>query len=683
MTANCGGVLSLDDLITAKKHQVFEAEVITGLTGGVVGGAPIDYATNTATGQVQKTLPAILRDIGFSPASFDFTTGGTLGVNERDLIVFDPVSMTWYSYHGVLPAVIPPGFDPTSSADWRAKTFPDYSGDLKTRLTIHVNTIADLRGVDSTEVSSVFVRGYYAVNDRGGGFYALDADDLSAADNGGTVIVASDNARWKLVYTETLSVLQFGAKGDGVHDDAPHFRSAINYLVSIGGGKLRVPITTGVYTINSALTALGPVLLSGEVRTDDTSNTNGSGGAVGRPVIKAGAAIPWMYQVKSPVAGNVVWGGGSESIEWVGGNLATRAVWLNNTKFAVFDGKVRDVIYAGVQVDSVNGSPGNFSMKNHIRSLEFVWGAAPAAQNANGLVLGGNGTNVPSTQQLIGDVSGLVYNGSLVLIAETDNAQFQSVHGVVQSGGSGAAIKINFAGAQPSNHNHFTYAVGPVKIDAGIVGTNFINYVSEGGGITQLAGTSLWDGSLIDYVSGRRYNSPAYTLRDKMTIKPGEFAFGAGVTTGKLAGLWDGYIMPNGSTTTASVVIAAPYNWGGGAFSGFEILTSSNDASAGFYRLRVRASVGISQPIVVTPQVDFFATVPAGAQYAPQKNTIAFPFVLNFAAGDNIFLVIERIGADAADTNLDGMFLLGARLLYRSFGPNSSGSGVYDIPPWP
>ena len=32
----CGDVLSLEDLQTAKKHQIFEAEVITGKAGGVV-----------------------------------------------------------------------------------------------------------------------------------------------------------------------------------------------------------------------------------------------------------------------------------------------------------------------------------------------------------------------------------------------------------------------------------------------------------------------------------------------------------------------------------------------------------------------------------------------------------------------------------------------------------------------
>lgn len=114
MSSGCGDVLSLEDMKTAKKHQTFEAEVITGRAGGVSSGAEIDFATNQVTGQVQKTMPAILRDIGFSPASFDFTTGGTLTVADRDAVVYNPADNNWYSWTGTLPHVVAPGTDPAA-----------------------------------------------------------------------------------------------------------------------------------------------------------------------------------------------------------------------------------------------------------------------------------------------------------------------------------------------------------------------------------------------------------------------------------------------------------------------------------------------------------------------------------------------------------------------------------------
>lgn len=110
MSSGCGDVLSLADLQTAKKHQIFEAEVITGKSGGVAGGADIDYATNAVTGQTQKTLPAVLRDAGFRPASFTFDTGGTLTVGEADLAVLWPSpggDGQYYAWHGALPKTIP------------------------------------------------------------------------------------------------------------------------------------------------------------------------------------------------------------------------------------------------------------------------------------------------------------------------------------------------------------------------------------------------------------------------------------------------------------------------------------------------------------------------------------------------------------------------------------------------
>lgn len=118
MSIGCGDVLSLEDLKTAKKHQLFEAEVITGRSGGVLTGASIDYATNQATGQTQKTMPAILRDIGFRPASFDFVSGGTIGVNDRDLAVLWPLpggDGDWYYWEGALPKVIPANSTPAST----------------------------------------------------------------------------------------------------------------------------------------------------------------------------------------------------------------------------------------------------------------------------------------------------------------------------------------------------------------------------------------------------------------------------------------------------------------------------------------------------------------------------------------------------------------------------------------
>lgn len=135
MSSGCGDVLSLADLQTAKKHQIFEAEVITGKSGGVPSGADIDYATNQVTGQTQKTLPAVLRDAGFRAASFTFETGGTLGVTDADLAVMWPGlsgNGLYYSWHGSLPKTIPAGSSP-ATAGGESDTAWKLVGDLGLR----------------------------------------------------------------------------------------------------------------------------------------------------------------------------------------------------------------------------------------------------------------------------------------------------------------------------------------------------------------------------------------------------------------------------------------------------------------------------------------------------------------------------------------------------------------------
>ena len=110
-----------------------------------------------------------------------------------------------------------------------------------------VNTIAVLRTVVAANRPSVFVLGYYAPFDGGGGWYVYDASDTTTADNGGTVIVGASNARWKLVVQTTVTVKQFGAKGDDTADDTAAIISALANTYD-----LRFP--EGVYRASAALT---------------------------------------------------------------------------------------------------------------------------------------------------------------------------------------------------------------------------------------------------------------------------------------------------------------------------------------------------------------------------------------------------------------------------------------------
>lgn len=218
MSSGCGDVLSLADLQTAKKHQIFEAEVITGKSGGVAGGADIDYATNHATMQVQKTMPAILRDLGFTPVSWDFSAGGTLTVNTRDKVVYDPASQTWYSYSGTLPVVVPAGFNPVGNANWKPRTDPDLRDELGDSSSVY---LGDALVAVKQPLDLSYPRTQHSKN------------------------------------TDHISVLDFGADRTGVNPSTAAFQAALDACSDkngISGFGRALYIPAGKYKIDGNLT---------------------------------------------------------------------------------------------------------------------------------------------------------------------------------------------------------------------------------------------------------------------------------------------------------------------------------------------------------------------------------------------------------------------------------------------
>jgi hypothetical protein len=229
MSSGCGDILSLEDLKTAKKHQLFEAEVITGKDGGVSSGAEIDYATNQVTGQTQKTMPAILRDIGFEPASFDFSTGGTLSETDRNKVVYDPVSTTWYSWGGTLPKIIPAGTNPVGVPGWKPQTDPNLRADIAI-----VSDISALMAKTADPSLSYIVKGYVPGTNYGGGIFYWDSARAKSQHNGITIF--SPTVPWTGAYSTLAAFLAgTGETSSGGSGCWVRLQNSRDMLVSWGG----------------------------------------------------------------------------------------------------------------------------------------------------------------------------------------------------------------------------------------------------------------------------------------------------------------------------------------------------------------------------------------------------------------------------------------------------------------
>lgn len=113
-----------------------------------------------------------------------------------------------------------------------------------------VANIAALRAYDSTKpAKDANVAGYYVEGDGGGGTYYYDAADVTSVDNGGTIIVAVDGARWKLQHSGRVSLKQFGALGNDLSSDATTNATAIQNAFDSG-----VPLYIPAGTYQLALT---------------------------------------------------------------------------------------------------------------------------------------------------------------------------------------------------------------------------------------------------------------------------------------------------------------------------------------------------------------------------------------------------------------------------------------------
>lgn len=122
------------------------------------------------------------------------------------------------------------------------------------------NNVSELKTLtalpSSNEISTLL--GYYAPDDKGGGEFYWDAD-ATEAENLGTIFSVSvggtpvTTGRWKRIYTSSLNIRWFGAKGDGITADDTAFTKCIQ----TAGSGAEILLGRGNYRLTAGLSFVG------------------------------------------------------------------------------------------------------------------------------------------------------------------------------------------------------------------------------------------------------------------------------------------------------------------------------------------------------------------------------------------------------------------------------------------
>ena len=199
--------------------------------GPLVGGKIYTYIAGTTTAKATYTTAAATV-ANTNPVILDSRGEATIFFSGAyKIVVKDSAGNTLYTVDNVTTAI--DALAVTYFGDTLSAILLDY-------LPRSVDTISDLRNVDSTAYTAAIVKGYYAANDGGGGHYYYDSSDTTSTDNGGTIIVAADDARWKLItFGQIVDLRQFGAVDDWATDSTSYVAKAITWAID-NGQSLRV-----------------------------------------------------------------------------------------------------------------------------------------------------------------------------------------------------------------------------------------------------------------------------------------------------------------------------------------------------------------------------------------------------------------------------------------------------------
>ncbi|UQN68265.1 hypothetical protein L0Z11_11270 [Burkholderia multivorans] len=242
----------------------------------------VDYVSGTSTyvtlsrsyGSKANLGTVVMAGVAQDPATYALTNNGTR--LQFDTAIPAGVTRIW-CVGGTTVSLNTPAQESVSdtSINWT---------DILAR---EVATVADLRNLSRMKYNRASTAGYARPGDYGHAKYYLDAADTVSADNGGSIIVAHDGGRWKLIEGSYLSVLTFGAQPGGVSPAHAAFQAYADWLGARGGGVFNVP-GGYVFLLNAPVTFPA---------TSGASSGVSVRGARNASELRPGAMMPSMFLV--------------------------------------------------------------------------------------------------------------------------------------------------------------------------------------------------------------------------------------------------------------------------------------------------------------------------------------------------------------------------------------------------
>jgi parallel beta-helix repeat protein len=137
---------------------------------------------------------------------------------------------------------------------------------------------------------------------------------------------------------EFVSVKDFGAKGDGSHDDTSAIQAAIDSVNVAGGGSVFIPATSSYYLISSPIYLYSNITLFGEGYSSKiySINNSGTGGILTYPTGQSSYPANYLTNIhikNLSVISNVTYTGGSGT-----GYNNREAIFLSHCQYSSIEG---------------------------------------------------------------------------------------------------------------------------------------------------------------------------------------------------------------------------------------------------------------------------------------------------------------------------------------------------------